>query len=115
MPDTIAYKVLTTTELAALEADATFPGSADDVRDGYIHLSTADQLAVTIDKHYAARTDLALAAVDLEALADIVKWEPSRDAALFPHLYGALPLDAVVAYGPLERGADGAVVPPVAG
>ena len=115
MPDAIAYKVLTTTELATLEANATFPGSADDRRDGYIHLSTADQLAVTIDKHYAGRDDLALAAVDLDALAEIVQWEPSRDGALFPHLYGPLPLDAVLAYGPLERGADGTVMLPVAG
>lgn len=115
MPDTIAYKILTTTELAALKADATFPGSADDLRDGYIHLSTADQLAATLDKHYEDREDLALAAVDLEALAEIVKWEPSRGGVLFPHLYGALPLDAVLAYGPLEREADGAVMLPVAG
>ena len=115
MPDAIAYKILTNAELAALEADRSFAGSADDARDGYIHLSTADQLAATLDKHYAGRTDLALVAVDLDALAEITKWEPSRDGALFPHLYGPLPLDAVLAYCPLARDADGKVVLPVAG
>lgn len=109
-----AYKILTSAEMQALEHEGSFAGSADDLRDGYIHLSTAAQLEGTLAKHYAAQTDLHLAAVDLDALADTVRWEPARDSE-FPHIYGPLPLDAVIAYGPLERGEDGGVRLPVAG
>jgi uncharacterized protein (DUF952 family) len=115
MTDLIAYKILLADELAALEAHGRFDGAPIDVADGYIHMSTAAQLAETIDKHFAGRSDLTIAAVDLAPLEDAVRWEPSRGGQLFPHLYGPLPLDAVIAYGPLEREDDGAVRLPVAG
>ena len=115
MPESVAYKVLTADELAALERDGRFAGAAVDVADGYIHLSTAAQLAETLDRHFGGRSDLALATVDLGTLGDAVRWEPSRGGDLFPHLYGPLTLDAVLAYGPLEREADGSVKLPVAG
>lgn len=115
MPDPMAYKVLTADQMATLERDGAFAGSPADEADGYIHLSTADQLPGTLDKHYAGQTDLHLAAVDLEALGDSVRWEEARGGARFPHLYGSLPLDAVVAYGPLERDAGGGIRLPVTG
>ena len=109
-----AFKVLTTAELGELEGGS-FAGSADDRRDGFIHLSTAAQLTGTVDRHFAGHDGLQVAEVDLDALGDAVRWEPSRGGEDFPHLYGPLPLDAVVAYGPLEREADGTVKLPVAG
>ena len=116
MPDSIAYKVLTAEQLSVLEHDGSFAGAPVDLADGYIHLSTADQLAGTVDKHFAGQTDLQLAAVDLEALGDAVKWEESRGGALFPHIYGVpLTLDVVLAYGPLEREPDGSIKLPVTG
>ena len=115
MPDPIAYKVLTLDELSRLEQEGRFAGAPVDLADGYIHLSTAIQLDETLARHFAGRADLALAAVDLDALGDQVRWEPSRGGDLFPHLYGPLPLDAVLAYGPLEREADGTAKLPVAG
>lgn len=115
MKDTAAFKVLTADEMATLERDGVFAGSAADRRDGFIHLSTATQLTVTVDKHYAGQTDLHVAEVDLEALGDAVRWEKSRGGEDFPHLYAALPLDAVVAYSPLERADDGTVKLPVTG
>ena len=111
----LAYKVLTGEQMAALEAAGVFAGAPVDVADGYIHLSAADQLTETVDRHFAGQDDLHVAAVDLEALGEAVKWEESRGGAQFPHLYAALTLEAVVAYGPLERGADGRVRLPVAG
>lgn len=114
MADAVAYKVLTAAELGALEA-GTFAGASIDRADGYIHLSTADQLPETIDRHFAGQDGLQIAAVDLDALGDTVRWEPSRGGQLFPHLYGALTLETVLAYGPLERHADGAIKLPVAG
>jgi uncharacterized protein (DUF952 family) len=112
---TTAYKVLTAAEMAELEAGS-FAGAPVDVADGYIHLSTAAQLSETVDKHFAGQDDLHVAAVDLEALGDAVKWEESRGGALFPHLHGGpLLLETVVAYGPLTRHDDGSVALPVAG
>lgn len=113
-PET-AYKVLTASEMAALERDGTFAGSPVDLQDGYIHLSTYDQLTETVDKHFAGQSNLHVAAIDLGAFGETLKWERSRGGADFPHLYGPLLLDTVVAYGPLERDDAGKVKRPVAG
>ncbi|BEV00543.1 DUF952 domain-containing protein [Novosphingobium olei] len=110
----VAYKVLTAPQMAQLEADAVFKGAPVDLADGYIHLSTEAQLAETVDKHFAGQDDLHLATVDLAVLGDAVKWEPSRGGQLFPHIYADLPLSAVLAYGPLRRDEQGAIVLPVA-
>ena len=110
-----AYKVLTADQMAALERDGTFAGAPVDLEDGYVHLSTADQLAETIDKHFAEQGDLHIVAVDLAAYADRLRWEPSRGGQLFPHLYAPLLLEAAVAYSPLERHEDGSIRLPVAG
>lgn len=115
MTDTVAYKVLTSAQMADLEAEGTFAGAPVDLADGYIHLSTAAQLDETVTKHFAGQADLHIAAIDLAALGHAVKWEPSRGGALFPHIYAALPLSAVIAYGPLQCGDDGRVLLPVAG
>lgn len=109
-----AYKVLTNAEMKALEV-GTFTGAPVDLEDGYIHLSTADQLTETVDKHFAGQSGLWVAAVDLTAQDDPVKWEESRGGALFPHLYGALLLETVIAYEALARDEDGKVRLPVAG
>jgi uncharacterized protein (DUF952 family) len=111
----LAYKVLTGEQMAALEHEGAFAGAPVDLADGYIHLSTASQLDETVARHFAGQDGLQVAAVDLAVLVGTVKWEPSRGGALFPHVYGPLPLLAVVAYGPLERDRDGKVKLPVAG
>lgn len=113
---TTAYKVLTAPEMAALEAEGSFAGAPVDVADGYIHLSTAEQLTETVDKHFAGQDDLHVVAVDLGSFGESLCWEASRGGALFPHLYGGpLLLETVLAYGPLERDADGKVQLPIAG
>lgn len=112
---TVAYKILTNEQMTALETDCVFSGAPVDLADGYIHLSTAAQLGATVDKHFAGQSDLHLVAVDLEALGDAVKWEPSRGGDLFPHIYAALPLSSVIAYGLLERDEEGKIKLPVAG
>ena len=112
---TTAYKVLTGDQMAALEANGSFAGAPVDIADGYIHLSTAAQLTETVDKHFAGQDDLHIAAVDLDALGDAVKWEESRGGQPFPHLYGTLSLDVVVAYSALQRGDGGQVRLPVTG
>ena len=97
----IAYKVLTGPQRSELLTDGTFAGAPIDLADGYIHLSTAEQVAETLRKHFAGQDDLWIAAVDLGLLADHVRWEPSRGGQLFPHVYAALPLAAVRAEAPV--------------
>lgn len=84
-----------------------YRGSADDVRDGFIHFSTAAQVAESAAKHRAGQADLMLVAVDPEALGEALKWEPGRRGEPFPHLYGALAAAAVVGVEPLPLGPDG--------
>ncbi|WP_438827061.1 DUF952 domain-containing protein [Sphingomonas bacterium] len=100
--------------MATLETGS-FDGAPVDLTDGYVHLSTAEQLTETVDKHFAGQTDLHVAAVDLGSFGPSLRWEASRGGALFPHLYGPLLLETVIAYGPLERDGDGKVRLPVAG
>jgi uncharacterized protein (DUF952 family) len=114
LPVTTAYKVLTADQMVALESGS-FAGAPIDLTDGYIHLSTAQQLDETVDKHFAGQTDLPSAAVDLEAQGETLKWEPSRGGQLFPHIYGPLLLETVIAYGPIERDEQGKVKLPVTG
>jgi uncharacterized protein (DUF952 family) len=111
---TVAYKVLTEAQMRDLEADR-FKGAPIDLADGYIHLSTSQQLTETVDKHFVGQDNLHVAAIDIDALGDAVRWEESRGGQHFPHIYGALPLEVVIAYGPLERDDDGTITLPVAG
>ena len=113
MSDQIAYKGLLASELRQMQRDGEFRGSPADTADGYIHLSCASQVAATLDKHFSGVDDLALAAVDLSRLGGTVRWEASRDGQLFPHIYGLLPVEAVVSVAPLERAPDGTVKLPV--
>ena len=105
MPERLAYKILTPEQMLALEEDR-FEGAPIDVADGYVHLSTAEQVAGTLDAHFAGRDDLFLAAVDLDQAGEAVRWEPSRGGALFPHLYGRLSRDLVPASGPPSSAAQ---------
>ena len=89
------FKICTAAEWREAERDGVYRGSPVDRRDGFIHFSTAEQTAETAAKHFAGQRDLVLVAVDETALGERLKWEPSRGGALFPHLYGDVPLGAV--------------------
>jgi uncharacterized protein (DUF952 family) len=91
-----AYKILTAAQWSRFQAEGVFQGAPVDLADGYIHLSAAEQLQGTLDKHFGGASGLVIAEVDLTALGDTVKWEVSRGDALFPHIYGPLPMAAVV-------------------
>ena len=101
------YKILAAADWAEAEARGRYDGSAVDRRDGYIHFSTAAQVAETARRHFAGRDDLLLLAVDAGALGDALRWEPSRGGDLFPHLYVPLPMSAVRSVEPLPLGPDG--------
>jgi uncharacterized protein (DUF952 family) len=97
-----AFKILTAVEWARFQADGRFEGSPADLADGFVHLSAADQVEGTLARHFAGQSGLVLVEMDLEALGDAVRWEESRGGALFPHLYGALPLSAVARTNPVS-------------
>ncbi len=105
--DLFAYKVLTRAQWTAFREDGTFTGAPVDIADGYIHLSARDQVMETVARHFAGQDDLVLAMIDLPALGGAVKWEASRGGALFPHVYGPIPMSAVTTKATLRLGPDG--------
>src|SRR5690349_14639210 len=104
---TIVYKICTAPEWHQAERAGAYRGSAVDRKDGFIHFSTAEQAAETAAKWFAGQHDLVLVAVDGAALGAQLRWEPSRGGVLFPHLYGELPLQAVLRVDPLPLDAAG--------
>lgn len=86
----LVYKIVGMPAWRAAEVAGIYAGSPDDERDGFIHLSTADQVAGTLTRHFTGEGDLALVAFDEAVLGDTLRYEPSRGGALFPHVYGTL-------------------------
>jgi uncharacterized protein (DUF952 family) len=105
VPTTI-YKICEGMLWREAEDSGVFRGAGVDERDGFIHFSTAAQVRETAARHFAGVKELMLVAVDADALDGALKWEVSRGGDLFPHLYGALPLVAVLWARPLPLGAD---------
>ena len=103
----LIYKICERALWREAERDGVFRGAPVDLADGYIHFSTADQVGETAARHFAGQQELVLVAVEVAALGPALKWEPSRGGALFPHLYGDLPLALVAWVRPLPLGADG--------
>jgi uncharacterized protein (DUF952 family) len=103
----LIYKILTTPQWAALERDGETAGSPVDLADGFVHFSTRSQVAGTAAKHFAGQAGLMLLAVEADGLGGALKWEPSRGAQLFPHLYGPLLLADVAWTRPLPLDANG--------
>jgi len=108
MPDiTTIYKISTASLWREAEAKGAFIGAPIDLKDGYIHFSTAEQAQETVALHFKGQDDLVIVAVATEPLQDALKWEASRGGQLFPHLYKELPLSAVQWVKPLPMKQDG--------
>ena len=105
------YKICDAALWREAERAGEFGGAPVDLADGYIHFSTAEQAAETAARHFAGKTDLVLVAVEAGVLGAALRHEPSRRGALFPHLYGKLPLSAVRWVKPLPLGPRGHVFP----
>jgi uncharacterized protein (DUF952 family) len=108
MNELFGYKLLTEDQWRGWKEAGTFTGAPVDLADGYIHLSARDQVRETAAKWFAQTDPLILAMVDLAALGDAVRWEPSRGGALFPHVYGTIPFAAVAGNSRLRLNAAGA-------
>lgn len=107
MQDTLIFHMCRRDEWDAAQARGGYAGSSQDLADGFIHFSTAQQLEVSAEKHRRGQEGLVLLTVDTTDLGGILKWEASRGGALFPHLYGDLPLHAVLRVDDLPLGPDG--------
>lgn len=108
----LIYKICASPDWDAAVRAGRYQGSADDARDGFIHLSTREQLAGTAAKHFRGKTDLVLVAIDAARLGDGLKWEPSRGGVLFPHLYAPLDVSTARFVRALRLAADGVPVIP---
>jgi uncharacterized protein (DUF952 family) len=101
------YKICPGWAWREAERQGVYRGSADDLRDGFIHFSTLSQLAETASKHFHGQAGLLLIEVDVDALGEALRWEASRKGDVFPHLYGQLDLGAVVSVRELHERSDG--------
>jgi uncharacterized protein (DUF952 family) len=103
----VIYKIAPAALWQEAERAGRFDGSPIDLQDGFIHFSDASQVVETAARYFAGADDLVLVAVSTERLSCLLRWEPSRAGALFPHLYGPLDLAAVLWVKPLPLGANG--------
>jgi uncharacterized protein (DUF952 family) len=110
----IIYKICPEALWREAQGEGVFRGAPIDLADGYIHFSTAEQVAETAAKHFAGQSNLLLLYVNTAGLGDRLKWEPSRGGAFFPHLYDDLSITSVTKIEPLRLGPDGRhVFPPL--
>jgi uncharacterized protein (DUF952 family) len=104
------YTMVRGEDWRAAERAGAYAGSADDRRDGFLHFSTAAQLRASAAKHRRGEADLWLVEADAERLGAALKWEPASGGSrpgLFPHLYGVLPMGAVLSFTRLPLREDG--------
>ena len=85
----ILYKILPAAEWRMAQSRGVFEGSAVDLRDGFIHLSTSTQMRETAARHFAGQDELMLVGFREEDLPNL-RWEPSRGGDLFPHVHGVI-------------------------
>jgi uncharacterized protein (DUF952 family) len=110
----LIFKICHAAEWREATHRGSYGGSDKDRQDGFLHFSTEPQLLGTLQKWYAMATDLVLVGVEADSLGPCLKWEASRDGALFPHLYGSLPVDAALLVAPIDRDASGGFILPTA-
>ena len=106
------YHMCRAEEWTTAKAAGIYHGSSQDLADGFIHCSTADQIVESARKHRSGQAGLVLITVDAALMSERLHWEPSRGGDFFPHLYGRLTMQHVSAHTPLSRGADGRSVLP---
>lgn len=107
------YKILPRADWEAMQAAGRFEGSAVDLKDGFIHFSTAGQAQETARRHFAGQAGLVVLEVEADELGETLIWEPSRGGELFPHLYA--PLDAALVRDVTEAPLDEGGVPQLRG
>lgn len=77
--------------------------------EGFVHCSTRDQVAGTIERHFAGTDELILLELDRAALGAMLRWEENRPGELYPHVYRPLVLADVVRAITWRRKPDGSI------
>lgn len=95
IPNTL-YRLVRAEDWQAAAASGVYRGAEHDARDGFVHLSTAAQAEDTAERHYSGVPDLLLLTLDARRLDGEIRFEPSSGGELFPHLYGTIPVEAVL-------------------
>lgn len=90
------YKIITRQQWDVAQADGIFRGAPVDIKDGYIHFSSAKQVRETAAKHFNGQKNLLLVSVNPDDFPKTLKWEQSRGGDLFPHLYDVLPVSSAI-------------------
>lgn len=101
------YHICQRTDWEACQDGGFYNAPEADRADGFLHFSNAEQIVESAARHRAGQAGLVLIEADGGALGDALRWEVSRNGALFPHLYGPIPLDAVTAVHDLPLDPDG--------
>jgi uncharacterized protein (DUF952 family) len=83
------YKVFTESEWKVFQKTGQFKGSKDDIRDGFIHLSTKEQVAGVIERFFAGKHPLYVAEFSSRNFVKRLKWETSSSNEVYPHLYSS--------------------------
>lgn len=93
----LIYKILLPTQWVEFEDTGRFEGSPFDRSSGFIHCSSREQVGGTAMRVFEQEPVLVVVALDTQILGESVRWEEAPHGGLYPHVYAALPLSAVVA------------------
>ena len=112
MKSSSVYKILSPAAWTQARAQAVLALTGVDARDGFVHLSGADQVADTLALYFTDADDLILVAFAAATLGPDLRWEASRGGALFPHFHGGLATSLATDAWKISRGPDGVFVLP---
>ena len=98
------YRICSQAQWEETQKTGMFPPSAQDVVDGFIHLSSLEQTGATIRKYFRGQTHLVMLTIDSDKLIGELRWENSGTGRRgdFPHLYGQLPVSAIIEAMPFD-------------
>jgi uncharacterized protein (DUF952 family) len=109
---TAVYHIATRQDWASAGAGA-YAGSALCRRDGFIHMSTAEQVPGTLARFFKGRDDLVLLGFDVATLGPALRWEAVPGAGVFPHYHGTIAPGLARLLGPIALAPDGVHLPPL--
>jgi uncharacterized protein (DUF952 family) len=107
------YHIATSAEWQSGQEEAMYTPAAFDA-DGFIHLSSLDQIVGVANRYFRGQRGLVLICVDPAAVEAPIKYEDlANQGQCYPHIYGKLNLDAVIRVIPFDPDPDGSYRKPV--
>ena len=105
------FKIIEKEEWQKAKQSGNYSGSANDIKDGYIHFSEEDQVSETLKKYYQNKENLILLKVNSFKLEHLL-WEQASNGDMFPHLYSRLDVKNVEDEYELSLNDDGTHILP---